>query len=427
MKDELLINRLLLLSASAAGLHALWDAFQNSATIATLDLAISLWLLVLLLLNNKGHDQFVRWAVLLSLSLMLLVLGSLIPKENGLHLLFFPLLCSTFILFRHQQLWTKIAGGGIIFCCYFLLEASNFHLFGNVPLLKAPDRVSFMVNFFTAGGLLFLILWYTTVAYHKAEQHLQQMAQEVREQNELLTKANEELDRFVYSSSHDLKAPLASINGLLQILETRSSVENLQPYLGLVQNRIHSLEHFIEDITQYARNARTRLQLAPVALHLFIKEVLDSHRFLHPEHKLELRQLTDPATVVVSDPQRLLTILNNLVSNAIKYHRLENSDPYIAVGAETAAGQLHLWIEDNGPGIDPAVQARMFEMFYRGDERSKGSGLGLYIVKEALEKLDGRLEVSSELGIGTTFHVWIPIETGTEHELFNSSTIELQG
>ena len=410
MKDELLINRLLLLSASAAGLHALWDAFQNSATIAILDFAISFWLLVLLLLNKRGHDQFVRWAILISLSLVLLVLGSLIPKENGLHLLFLPLLCSTFILFRHQRFWTKITGGGIIFCCYLLLEASNFHLFGNVPMLKAPDRVSFMVNFFTAGGLLFLILWYTTLAYHKAEQHLQQMAQEAQEQNELLTQANEELDRFVYSTSHDLKAPLASINGLLQILEARSTVENLQPYLGMVQNRILNLEHFIEDITQYARNARTTLQLSPVALHLFIKDVLDSHRFLHPEHRLELRQLTDPATVVVSDPQRLLTILNNLVSNAIKYHRLENPAPYIAVGAEIASGQLHLWIEDNGPGIAPEVQSRMFEMFYRGDERSSGSGLGLYIVKEAVEKLGGRLEVISELGKGTTFDVWIPIE-----------------
>ena len=408
MKRTSLITRILQISAAAAGLHATIDFINSPGLIVLVDLAIAGWLLLLVILNSRGNVNFVRWAALLSLSLMLLALGSFIPKENGLHLLFLPLLGSSFLFFDYDQHRAKFIASSFIIACYLLLELSDFRLFGVVNMLEEQYRASFIVNFLTASVLIYLILSFITKANAKAEQQLKEMAEEVQQHNESLSRANEELDRFVYSTSHDLRAPLMSLSGLLQLIENAPPTESITPYLSMMQGRIKKLSDFIDDITLYARNTRTPIQLVPIGLYPFIQEVLESHRYLHQESKIELRQLSDPHAIVISDTHRLLTIINNLVSNAIKYHRPGLSDQYVAVGAVVEQDQLHLWVEDNGPGIDPAVQARMFEMFFRGDERSGGSGLGLFIVKEAVAKLQGTIEVESTVGKGTTFHIWLP-------------------
>ncbi|AHM60680.1 integral membrane sensor signal transduction histidine kinase [Flammeovirgaceae bacterium 311] len=410
MKNSHLIHRLLLVAAAAAGLQALWDAYQSSMVIAMLDAVILLWLLGLMLLNKVSRQSFVPFIILASIAAILLVTGSLIPQENGLHLLFLPLLCAVFILFDYKQHWEKIVGGGFVLGCYLLLEATNFRLFGDLPMLEAPDRVSFSVNFLSSGVGLFTIFSFLTRANYKAQEHLQEMADEAQRKNNELIKVNEELDRFVYSTSHDLRAPLLSVLGLVQLLEKKPVDETQQSYLKMMRTRISNLEAFINDITSYARNARLPLQPEPLQLQELVDEVFNSHLFLHENNPIALIQQIDFREILSVDRQRLNTVLNNLISNAIKYHQLQHPQPHVTVGASLQGKELHLWVADNGPGISPNVQARMFEMFYRGNERSGGSGLGLYIVKEAIEKLGGRLEVESVYGEGSTFHVWVPVQ-----------------
>ena len=408
MNNSHLINRLLLLAAAAAGLQAIWDVSQSAVPITLLDLVILLWILGLMLLNRVSKQAHVPHIILTSLSLILLVTGALIPEENGLHLLFLPLLCSVFILFSYKQHLSKILGSGFVLGCYLWLELTDFKPFGELPLLEAPDRISFMVNFLAAGIGLFLILSFITRANEAAQRHLQEMANETQEKNEQLTKVNEELDRFVYSTSHDLRAPLLSLLGLLQLLEKKPAGES-QQYMNMMRKRISNLEVFINDITAYARNARLPLQAEPLQLQDLVAEVFSSHQFVHENNPVELKQAISFDETILVDRQRLTRVLNNLVSNAIKYHHLEQVAPFVTVGATLEGERLHLWVADNGPGIPATVQARMFEMFYRGNERSGGSGLGLYIVKEAVEKLNGHLEVESVCGEGSTFHVWVPV------------------
>jgi signal transduction histidine kinase len=417
MNNQHLINRLLLVAAAAAGLQALWDAYQGSLAIALLDLVILLWLSGLMVLNKVSSKPFVPYCMLFSMGVILLVTGSIIPKENGLHLLFLPLMCSVFILFSYKQHLGKILGGGFVLGCYLLLEATDFRLFGELPLLEEPDRISFTVNFLASGVALFLIFSFITHANFKAEKHLQEMADEAQKKNEELTKVNEELDRFVYSTSHDLRAPLLSVLGLIQLMEKKPSDETQQSYMKMMRKRISNLEAFINDITAYARNARLPLQPEPVLLQALIDEVFSNHHFLHEDHSIELRKDIQFREMILVDRQRLNTILNNLVSNAIKYHRLQYPEAQVTVGASLEGEELHLWIADNGPGIPDNVQARMFEMFYRGNERSGGSGLGLYIVKEATEKLGGRIKAESVYGEGSTFHVWMPVKKAEQESL----------
>lgn len=178
----------------------------------------------------------------------------------------------------------------------------------------------------------------------------------------------------------------------------------------MMRNRIDKLISFINDITAYSRNARLSLQPEPMLLDVLAQEVISSHQYLYHDRQLELRNEIQVEEAVLVDRQRIVTVLNNLFSNAIRYHRMQHPNPFVALGASLEGKQLHFWVTDNGPGIAPEVQSRMFEMFYRGDERSGGSGLGLYIVKEAIEKLAGKITVDSVVGKGTTFHVWVPTE-----------------
>lgn len=408
-KRHQLLSRVLLFTAAAAGLHALWDMHTGSAIIVLADLGIMCWMLILYYLNQKKYSAISRYGYLISATLIVVIYSSVVPRENGVNLLFLPLLSLVFVVFDYQQHGQKLFTSIFMLLGYILLEITDYRVLGEVQLLEEPDNGSFIVNFISSGVLLYLSFNFITRANHAAEQHLQLMAEEVQQQNQQLSKTNEELDRFVYSTSHDLRAPLLSVLGLVQLMENKKGDEDQQPYLDMMRNRINNLQSFIGDITDYARNARLPLQAELVPLDALVAEIISNHQFLHPDRKLEIRQEVYVDHALPLDRQRLLTVLNNLLSNAIKYHRMQHAQSYVSIGARQQQDQLHLWVADNGPGIAAQVQDRMFEMFYRGDERSGGSGLGLYIVKEAVAKLGGRLEVTSVLGEGTTFHVWVPL------------------
>lgn len=409
-KRKRLLTIMLLLASAAAGAQMLLDAFQGETAIVVIDAVLGAWLLFLCWLNFKGYHNFARYTSVLSISLILLIISSMIPKENGLHLLFLPLTCVAFVIFDPEQYWGKALVSVFILCCYLLLEITDYKLLGDVPMLEGVDRPSYILNYLISGILLFLTLSFIARANYAAEQHLEKMTEEVQQQNHQLGKANEELDRFVYSTSHDLRAPLLSVLGLVQLIEGRKPDEPEQPYLDMMRNRINKLVSFINDITAYSRNARLPLQPEPLQLDALAQEVISSHQYLYHDRQLELRQEIQVKEAVLVDRQRVLTILNNLLSNAIRYHRMQHPNSFVALGASLEEKQLHFWVTDNGPGITPDVQARMFEMFYRGDDRSGGSGLGLYIVKEAVEKFGGKIAVDSVVGKGTTFHVWVPAE-----------------
>ena len=279
-KRKRLLTIMLLLASAAAGAQLLLDAYQGETGIVLIDAALGAWLLFLCWLNLKGYHNFTRYTSIFSISLIILIISSMIPKENGLHLLFLPLTCVAFVIFDHDQYWGKALVSIFILCCYLLLEITDFKLLGDVPLLEEVDRPSYILNYLVSGILLFLTLSFIARANQAAEQHLEKMAEEVQQQNHQLGKTNEELDRFVYSTSHDLRAPLLSVLGLVQLIEGRKPNEPEQPYLDMMRNRIDKLISFINDITAYSRNARLPLQQEPMLLDVLAQEVISSHQYL---------------------------------------------------------------------------------------------------------------------------------------------------
>jgi PAS domain S-box-containing protein len=222
-----------------------------------------------------------------------------------------------------------------------------------------------------------------------------------------LLNTNFELDSFVYKASHDLKAPLRSVMGLIKLAKLEMKDDTQQMYLEMMNKSVHSLDSFIKDLTLFSRNNRLDIEAKLILFDALVDEVVNNLIFLENAHKVKIHKNIDIKSEFYSDVTRISTILNNLISNALKYHRFENNS-YINILIEANEDRARIVVEDNGAGIDPLYVDRIFDMFYRASESSYGSGLGLYIVKNAVSKLHGTIEVESVLNEGTKFKVIIP-------------------
>jgi signal transduction histidine kinase len=243
--------------------------------------------------------------------------------------------------------------------------------------------------------------------------------------NSLLTKTNAELDRFVYSTSHDLRAPLTSVMGLINITERTMNQEEITKYLGMMKDRVNSLDRFIKDITDYSRNNRLEIAREPVNLSALAWEVWENIKFSPEAENIQFHVDIPEDIHIESDKNRLQVIIGNLLSNAVRYHDSRKTDQYIRLHYQANGSVFSIKVEDNGQGIAKEYHSRIFEMFYRANELSKGSGLGLYIVKEALMKLSGSIQLDSSPGIGTIITIRLPQQQRFQHS-FRSQKVQHQ-
>jgi signal transduction histidine kinase len=231
---------------------------------------------------------------------------------------------------------------------------------------------------------------------------------ELQKKNSELEKINFELDRFVYSASHDLRSPLTSVLGLLYLLRSEVNENHLLHYVSLMEESILKLDNIIRDIVAYSRNNRTQIQLEEFTLKELLNDVNSGLRYLeNGEFELDNVIRLKGSKTMVSDRNRLQIILNNLISNSIKY-RHPSRKPEITLDVATSGKGINIDLSDNGIGIPENQQDKIFDMFYRSNDKSSGSGLGLYIVRETVKKLDGSISVQSEVNTGTQFHISLP-------------------
>lgn len=232
---------------------------------------------------------------------------------------------------------------------------------------------------------------------------------ELENSNMELRKSNLELDKFVYSVSHDLRAPLLSMQGIIQITEEESAEELTKEHMQMLTGSITRLDNFIGEILEYSRNARLEVKKDPIDFKALLKGITSDLKYMSNETKpVEIKVNVMENGVFCSDKSRLSVVLNNLISNAIRYHNPAIENPFVAVDVKSTADFTDIEVHDNGIGIDEVNQQKIFDMFYRVSENSNGSGLGLYIVKETINKLQGNISVESTPGIGSKFTLSIP-------------------
>jgi PAS domain S-box-containing protein len=229
----------------------------------------------------------------------------------------------------------------------------------------------------------------------------------LHEQNDKLQKINAELDRFVYSASHDLRAPLRSLLGLVQVFRMDDSIEQKKEYLNRMEKSIKFLDSFIREIIDYSRNSRTKINSEPIVLHELLNEVIE-HLKYDSQAAVPVIEEFDRDLVVYSDYNRLMTIFSNLISNSYRYSNKNIENSFIKIQAKVITNLLTIRVEDNGIGIANVHLTKIFDMFYRANQKSTGTGLGLFIVKETIDILKGEINISSKVGEGTIFTIIIP-------------------
>ena len=230
----------------------------------------------------------------------------------------------------------------------------------------------------------------------------------VEEKNKELHKLNVELDSFVYSVSHDLRAPLSSILGLINVSKLDSDNNNLPTYLDKIESSVNKLDEFIKEIISYSRNVRLQVDVEEVDLKELVEETIEGLAFMNPGNNINVSIKTGNNVKIHTDRTRLTIIFNNIISNAFRYYKKYINDPYIKIKIVVTNSKAVITIKDNGIGIKPDRLSKIFEMFYRATETSNGSGLGLYIARESAIKLEGTISVDSEFERGTTFTISIP-------------------
>lgn len=245
---------------------------------------------------------------------------------------------------------------------------------------------------------------------HEAFVHcseIYQQKKELRIKDEELKKSYRELESFVYSASHDLRAPLVSVLGVVKLAKIQMA-QGKEPvdYLNHIEESVQTLDKFVKNIINYYQNMKQAVQASEINIYQMVDEVFLTYKHYEGAENIVLHNKVDSEATIFTDELRLKIIVNNLITNALKYHDSTKKDQWVKVHAEINKTEFLINVEDNGKGIAKDQVEKVFEMFYTGTNgKSKGTGIGLHIVKEAAEKISGTVSVKSEQGQGTTFTI----------------------
>jgi PAS domain S-box-containing protein len=223
---------------------------------------------------------------------------------------------------------------------------------------------------------------------------------------------NAELDNFVYKVSHDLRAPLSSILGLVNLANLPGNDDSSMEYLKIVGKKATQLDHFISDVLSHSKNLKMDVTVSPVNFEEIIEKSFAELSYLNGIDQIE-KSVEIEGGNFYSDGWRIQEVFRNLISNAIKYKDQDKPVSKIGISIIINAQSARIEVTDNGIGIEEDCLPRIFDMFYRASEQSDGSGLGLYIVRNAIEKLNGQIDITSKPNEGTSFLIQIPNKAET--------------
>jgi len=226
--------------------------------------------------------------------------------------------------------------------------------------------------------------------------------------NDELQKAYTELDKFAYSVSHDLRGPLTGILGAIDVAREMSDINELRDLLVLMEKSVFKLEDYIASMHDYYSSRRGELKISDIDFNMVAEELKDFYRIYTTTNKISFQTVVRQPEAFRSDELMIKMILNNLVTNAIKYQKRNFENKCIDLNISVYDGLATFLISDTGIGIPESHFDEIFNLFSRATSLRAGSGIGLYNVKSGLLKLGGKIEVSSVLGEGTVFKLIIP-------------------
>ena len=221
-----------------------------------------------------------------------------------------------------------------------------------------------------------------------------------------LLNINKELEAFLYKSSHNLKGPAASISGLVSIAMHEVKDESAVKYLNMIKESTEKLNFVLNDLLNVNKIKLGHLEYSEISVEPIINDVMEALKFLAGSHDVTINLSIKHKKQLTSDKSMVYSIFQNLIENSIKYSGKDN--PYLNIYSKDVKNGIEFTFEDNGQGIPENAQDKIFNMFFRANDLQKGSGLGLYIVKTAVQKLGGNILLTSEMRKGSTFKIFLP-------------------
>lgn len=306
---------------------------------------------------------------------------------------------------RKEDMEIAATGKGM----HWIMEGKDKN--GNLLIL---DKQKIMVESEDFSPIIVSIEWDIT--------QLELMCRELIESKEKAETSDKLKSAFLANMSHEIRTPLNTIVGFSRIISESDNAEERREYYEIVDANNERLLQLINEILDLSKieSGIVEFTYGPVRLHTLCKEIHDAHVFRCPQG-VELRfDSPDEALSIHSDKNRIFQVFSNLIGNAFKF----TTEGSVSYGYKQEGERVVFYVKDTGLGIEPEKLGRVFQRFAKLNNFAQGTGLGLSICKTIIERLGGEIAVSSEVGTGTTFTFWLPLEnviqdteTGTNSHL----------
>ncbi|MBW3544087.1 MAG: PAS domain-containing sensor histidine kinase [Bacteroidetes bacterium] len=238
-------------------------------------------------------------------------------------------------------------------------------------------------------------------------------------------KIHRELMTFMYKASHNLRGPVATLSGLINVAQMEVQDPLSTRYIQMLGERANHLEFTLSELIAITKVKQEDLSLAPINFQAVIDDTLLSFEKAIREHGLMVDVAIKAKKPFLTDEKLIRGILFYLIDNSIKFRN--NSEPRLRIAVDEQSNGILLTVKDNGPGIDPAIHDRIYDMYYRGHEKSQGSGLGLYIVASIVERLCGYITLeSSGKDDGASFRIFLPHDLYLRRNLSEKELVSMR-
>ena len=348
-------------------------------------------------ITRHQHQRF--WLIVFNIFMLLIgIILALVNVDKISAVSAYILVLSFLVIafyWSKTEVWTIFVIGNTVFISILLYLQE-----------PQPTAISSMIN-----CLIFsLIFVFLSRTFYNLKIREFETRETLQNQTNTLKERNFELDQFVYKTSHDLRAPLTSIMGLINIMriENPQTQEEVTQYIDMIENRTFKLDDFIQSLLAYSRSNNKEIKYEVIEFEELLNAGVEELKYLENFQRLHIDIQIDALPSFHSDALRLSIIAQNLISNAIKYQDTGKARSFLKIIITVDNKEANILFTDNGVGIHQEYIQDVFKMFYRANEHVEGSGLGLYIVKQSAAKLMGNISVISVIDEGTTFKLSVP-------------------
>ena len=279
-----------------------------------------------------------------------------------------------------------------------------------LSLSRESDFTTLVVRSLNYLSLFHLLHGEYEVSVKLAEEGIEiEAGQEQKDSRDYLERKNEELNAFFHRVSHDLKGPITSLISLDAIYRDDVKDENILKFMDMSLGQVFRINHILDELIKLTRLDHMEEAIQEINFEEIIDGCLSSAKSLPNFDKVKVEVEVESGIKYSGYWALINTIIQNLIENGVQYARVDQPNPFLKMSITSVNGNVKIVADDNGIGMNKDAGKTIFEMFFRTNRQVVASGLGLYILNKAVEKLNGTVELESEIETGSTFTVTLPL------------------